>query len=236
MFNSFSIKKFSINREGHTYASKDYRPPPRNRLVDTHKFTINHKTNNNIYRRFRDAHEGHRAHALLDPTRASTGGWCTEQAYEYGFYEDGKEWANLGQGAPEVEDEILDSFKRPDTVDISLTGREDGPTAGIKPLREAVANLYNVHHRQGKASQYTWQNVCIVPGGRAGLTRIAAVLNNAYLGFFIPECAAYNEMLSLFRNVSTYSYDYHMVNIDQFRSQQLLVSWMSQMDIIFMQI
>jgi hypothetical protein len=42
-------------------------------------------------------------------------------------------------------------------------------------------------HRKGKASQYTWENVAIVPGGRAGLIRIAAVLNNAYVGFFIPD-------------------------------------------------
>lgn len=45
----------------------------------------------------------------------------------------------------------------------------------------------------------------MVPGGRAGLIRIAAVLNNAYLGFFIPDYTAYNEMLSLFRNVSVQS-------------------------------
>lgn len=72
-----------------------------------------------------------------------------------------------------------------------MTGREYGPTAGIKPLRAAVANLYNTHHRQGKKSQYTWENVCIVPGGRAGLIRIAAVLGNAYLGFFVPDYTAY---------------------------------------------
>lgn len=108
---------------------------------------------------------------------------------------------NLGQGAPEVDDEIEGSFVRPKTIDISLNGREYGPTAGIKPLRVAIANLYNAHHRQGKESQYTWENVAVVPGGRAGLIRIAAVLNNAYLGFFIPDYTAYNEMLSLFRNV-----------------------------------
>lgn len=62
--------------------------------------------------------------------------------------------------------------------------------------------MYNEHHRKGKPSQYTWENVAIVPGGRAGLIRIAAVLNQAYLGFFIPDYTAYNEMLSLFRNVS----------------------------------
>ena len=148
--------------------------------------------------------------------------WTTERAYEHGFLDNPSEWANLGQGAPEVEDDIADSFPRPKTIDISVNAREygkcctdrlshalvgllttsnKGPTAGIKSLRETVARLYNAHHRQGKKSQYTWQNVCIVPGGRAGLIRIAAVLNNVYLGFFIPDYTAYNEMLGLFKNV-----------------------------------
>jgi len=96
--------------------------------------------------------------------------------------------------------DIKGSFERPHSIDVSINGREYGPTAGIKPLRQAVANLYNEHHRQGKESKYTWENVCIVPGGRAGLIRIAAVLGNAYLGFFIPDYTAYNEMLGLFRN------------------------------------
>lgn len=38
----------------------------------------------------------------------------------------------------------------------------------------------------------SWENVAVVPGGRAGLIRIAAVLNEAYLGFFIPDYTAYN--------------------------------------------
>lgn len=119
---------------------------------------------------------------------------------EHGFADDPNSWANLGQGAPEVDDDIKDSFPRPMTLDISVNSREYGPTAGIKSLRAAVANLYNAHHRQGKHSKYSYENVCIVPGGRAGLIRIAAVLGNAYLGFFIPDYTAYNEMLSLFRN------------------------------------
>jgi aspartate/methionine/tyrosine aminotransferase len=114
-----------------------------------------------------------------------------------------EKWANLGQGAPEVEDEIKGSFPRPTTIDITMEGREYGPTAGIKPLRAAVARLYNEHHRQGKDSQYSWENVAIVPGGRAGLIRIAAVLGSSYLGYFIPDYTAYNEMLSLFRGFST---------------------------------
>jgi len=107
---------------------------------------------------------------------------------------------NTGQGAPEVDDEIEGCFERPHHLNVSTSSREYGPTAGIKPLRKAVANLYNEHHRQGKSSKYTWENVCIVPGGRAGLIRIAAVLGNAYLGFFVPDYTAYSEMLSLFRN------------------------------------
>jgi len=160
------------------------------------------ETNSKIHRQFRNAHEGHKSHAGLDPTRASTGViWCTERAYEHGFDVEPQLWANLGQGAPEVEDDIEGCFPRPTEIDITMTGREYGPTAGIKSLRAAVANLYNAHHRVGKSSQYSWENVCIVPGGRAGLIRIAAVLNNAYLGFFIPDYTAYNEMLSLFKNV-----------------------------------
>ena len=70
-------------------------------------------------------------------------------------------------------------------------------------MREAIAHLYNDNYRQGKDSKYTWENVCVVPGGRAGLIRIAAVLGNAYVGFFIPDYTAYNEMLGLFKNVSS---------------------------------
>jgi hypothetical protein len=49
-----------------------------------------------------------------------------------------------------------------------------------KALREAVAHLYNDTYRKGKESQYTFENVCIVPGGRAGLSRVAAVIGDVY--------------------------------------------------------
>lgn len=186
-------RKFSINRNTGV---------PRERL---RRFSVGEpgpsETNSKVHRQFRNAHEGHLPHAGLDASRASTGVvWCTERAAEYGFFEEQDKWANLGQGAPEVEDEIEGCFQRPKTIDIAVNSREYGPTAGIKPLRKAVAHLYNEHHRQGKDSKYTWENVAIVPGGRAGLIRIAAVLNNAYLGFFVPDYTAYNEMLSLFKN------------------------------------
>ncbi|RDW65028.1 hypothetical protein BP6252_10679 [Coleophoma cylindrospora] len=192
---SFNNRKFSMNR-----SSGVPRESTSNRRFSTGQPSQS-ENDSRIHRQFRNAHEGHRSHAGLDPTRASTGVvWCTERAIEQGFGEEPEKWANLGQGAPEVEDGIEGSFKRPTEIDITNAGREYGPTAGIKPLRAAVANLYNAHHRVGKTSQYSWENVCIVPGGRAGLIRIAAVLNNAYLGFFIPDYTAYNEMLSLFKN------------------------------------
>lgn len=154
------------------------------------------------HRQFRAAHEGHRPHAGLDASRASTGVvWCTERAAEHGYSEDPSGWANLGQGAPEADDEIEGSFPRPTSIPITSAAREYGPTAGIKPLRAAVAKMYNDHYRQGKPSQYTWENVCIVPGGRAGLIRIAAILGNSYLSFPIPDYSAYSEMLTLFKNV-----------------------------------
>ncbi|KAF1814039.1 PLP-dependent transferase [Eremomyces bilateralis CBS 781.70] len=163
----------------------------------------NNEQSSIVHRLFREHHESPKHHAGLDPSRASTGVvWTSERAYDHGYLDEPHAWANLGQGAPEVEDDIEGCFKRPESIPISVSGREYGPTAGIRPLRDAVAHLYNAHHRQGKPSQYTWENVAIVPGGRAGLIRIAAVLGNAYLGFFIPDYTAYNEMLSLFRNFS----------------------------------
>ncbi|KUI55339.1 Aspartate aminotransferase [Cytospora mali] len=189
---AFHNRKFSINRNTGV-------PRPSRRFSIGEPSATEHSSK--IHRQFRAAHEGHLPHAGLDPSRSSTGVvWCTERASEFGFLEEPDAWANLGQGAPEVEDDIEGCFQRPSHIDVTVASREYAPTAGIKPLREAVAKMYNEHHRQGMDSQYTWENVAIVPGGRAGLIRIAAVLNQAYLGFFIPDYTAYNEMLSLFRN------------------------------------
>ncbi|PHH53890.1 Aspartate aminotransferase [Ceratocystis fimbriata CBS 114723] len=185
----FANRRFSINR--HTGVPK----------VRKNSESVLAENQSRIHQQFRQAHEGHQPHAGLDASRSSTGVvWCTERAAEYGYLEAPDTWANLGQGAPEVEDEIKGCFPRPSTIDVSMAAREYGPTAGIRPLREAVAKMYNEHHRQDKESKYTWENVTIVPGGRAGLIRIAAVLGNSYLSFFMPDYTAYNEMLSLFKN------------------------------------
>lgn len=73
--------------------------------------------NSAIHRQFREAHEGHKPHAGLDPSRASTGVvWTTERAYEHGFLDEPNKWANLGQGAPEVEDGMLDQASQRDRL------------------------------------------------------------------------------------------------------------------------
>jgi hypothetical protein len=57
-------------------------------------------------------------------------------------------------------------------------------------LREAVAKMYNETYRKGMKSQYTFENVCIVPGGRSGLSRVAAVVGDVYGTFlFSPNMA-----------------------------------------------
>jgi aspartate/methionine/tyrosine aminotransferase len=41
--------------------------------------------------------------------------------------------------------------------------------------------------------------VCIVPGGRAGLTRVASVIGDIVVGHFLPEYTAYEQMLGIFK-------------------------------------
>lgn len=72
----------------------------------------------------------------------------------------------------------------------------------LHELRVKVADYYNHLYRQGKESKYTVDNVCIVPGGRAGLTRIMAVLGNVQIGYFTPDYTAYEQALGLFLRIS----------------------------------
>lgn len=136
----------------------------------------------------------------MDSKHNSTGViWATEQATAKGYHPDDPAWTNFGQGAPEVGP-IPGGMEKPQWIESGVGEREYAPTSGIKELREAVANLYNDHYRQGMESQYTYENVCIVPGGRAGLIRIASILRDCYMSFFLPDYTAYSEMLSLFKN------------------------------------
>lgn len=115
---------------------------------------------------------------------------------EHSFGDNPQEW---GQGAPEVEDDIPNAFHKPTHIDISVSSREYGPT---RPWQ--ICTMFN--SAPAKPSKYNYENVCIVPGGRAGLLRITAVLGNAYLSFFssrtirrIMRCWVCSRTLQRFR-------------------------------------
>ncbi|KAF7731536.1 hypothetical protein EC973_009300 [Apophysomyces ossiformis] len=124
--------------------------------------------------------------------------YVTDRASKLGFYYGNTEWANFGQGAPEVG-HIDGCVDKPTRIEIPAAAMEYAPASGTKELRAAVANLYNEIYRKDKESKYTFENVCIVPGGRAGLTRVAAAIGDINVGYFLPEYTAYEQMLSIFK-------------------------------------
>ncbi|KAF8077784.1 pyridoxal phosphate-dependent transferase [Lyophyllum atratum] len=127
--------------------------------------------------------------------------YCSDRAMANGFsYADSHEWANLGQGAPEVGP-IPNAPARPDSIPMPVDSLEYAPTTGVKALREAVAHLYNDTYRKDKTSKYTYENVCIVPGGRSGLSRVAAVIGDVYTSYQIPDYTAYDQVLSAFKRL-----------------------------------
>ncbi|ELU45402.1 aminotransferase [Rhizoctonia solani AG-1 IA] len=120
--------------------------------------------------------------------------YCTDRAMANGF----------SYGDPAWVGDIPDAPPRPQTVNLPHDSLEYAPTTGVKELRKAVADLYNHTYRQGKKSQYTYENVCIVPGGRAGLSRVAAVIGDVcvhYCGYQVPEYTTYSEVLSVFKRL-----------------------------------
>jgi aspartate/methionine/tyrosine aminotransferase len=124
--------------------------------------------------------------------------YVMHEAAQLGFTYDHPEWANLGQGSPETG-EIPDAPPRVDTVAIPASSRLYSPIEGNRVLRQAVADYYNLHYRQGKDSQYTAENVGIASGGRMALTRLASALGNVNMGHFLPDYTAYAELLGVFK-------------------------------------
>ncbi len=118
------------------------------------------------------------------------------EAAKAGYQPGSPDWANLGQGAPETGP-LEGAAERITDVHIGLD-HEYAPVAGLRELRQAVADLYNARYRQGKASQYTAGNVAICAGGRLGLTRLVSTLGRTNLGHFLPDYTAYEELLGTF--------------------------------------
>lgn len=119
------------------------------------------------------------------------------EAGKLGFHYGNPEWANLGQGAPEVGP--LDGAPdRMGQIDVDPRCYEYAPVSGLMELREAVAALYNARYRRGMPSQYTAENVAIAGGGRLALSRLAAALGRTHVGHLLPDYTAYEELLELF--------------------------------------
>jgi hypothetical protein len=98
--------------------------------------------------------------------------YATARATSRGFGTDPEEeWSNMGQGAPETGP-IPNAPIRNFTITIPDAELEYAPVTGLPELCTKVAQYYNTLYRQNKSSLYTAENVCIVPGGRAGITRI----------------------------------------------------------------
>lgn len=124
--------------------------------------------------------------------------YVMHKAREMGYATGHPEWANLGQGAPETGD-LPGAPERIETITINPNQHEYSPITGENELRQRVADMYNALYRQGKRSQYTYENVSISGGGRVALTRLAASLGNINMGHFLPDYTAYEELLSVFK-------------------------------------
>jgi len=127
--------------------------------------------------------------------------YATSRAEKFGFKMEDPNWSNMGQGAPETGP-LPGSPSRNFHMNIEDAELEYAPTTGLGELRDKVANYYNHLYRKGKSSKYTRENVCIVPGGRGGLTRIMAALGEVQVGYFTPDYTAYQQALGLFLRIS----------------------------------
>jgi aspartate/methionine/tyrosine aminotransferase len=121
-------------------------------------------------------------------------------AMKVGYTMGHPDWANLGQGQPEVGP-IRGAPDRHAGLTIEIEDHAYGAVEGLDELREAVAAHYNRLYRKGKASQYTAANVAIAPGGRAALTRIGATMSDTRLGYFTPDYTAYEDLLTTFPKI-----------------------------------
>ncbi|MCX6807302.1 MAG: pyridoxal phosphate-dependent aminotransferase [Patescibacteria group bacterium] len=126
--------------------------------------------------------------------------YVMEKAAEHGFDSRDPEWVNFGQGAPETGI-ILNSPARIEQINIINHNQGYAPVPGLYELRNKVASLYNDLFRQNKTSQYTCKNVIIAGGGRLIISRILAAIGKINLGYFLPDYASYEGIMSVFGNI-----------------------------------
>jgi len=124
--------------------------------------------------------------------------YVMHRAAECGFRRGSDDWANLGQGAPEVGP-IDGAPPRITAISMDPAQHEYSPISGQLDLRQRIAEMYNALYRHDKPSQYSYENVSISGGGRVALTRVAAALGNINMGHFLPDYTAYEELLGIFK-------------------------------------
>ena len=147
------------------------------------------------------------------------------EATKRGYLQNRANWANLGQGAPEIN-EIPNGPPRIINIPVSEDSYEYAPVGGTIELREAVARLYNERYRQGKKSQYPAENVAIGSGGRLALTRLVSTLGPSHIGHFLPDYTAYEELLGSFGTfipipITLSSSEQYDFSVDELRNEIL---------------
>ncbi len=121
--------------------------------------------------------------------------WVMDEAAKLGFHAGNPEWANLGQGEPEVG-EMEGAPARIKEFTIEPDDDRYGPLNGMELLRKTIADHYNRLYRKNKISKYTFENVSIAMGGRLALTRIFSIVGSIRLGYKVPEYPAYEDLIN----------------------------------------
>ncbi|MBD3362610.1 aminotransferase class I/II-fold pyridoxal phosphate-dependent enzyme [Candidatus Dojkabacteria bacterium] len=147
--------------------------------------------------------------------------YVMEKASKKGFYYGNKKWANLGQGAPELG-MIQNCPPRISEVKIPQINHGYAPVAGVKELRKSVANIYNNLFRKDLDSKLSLENVSIAGGGRVALSRIFASMEQINVGYFLPDYASYEGILSVFNNINPIAYElesknHFKINLDRLK-------------------
>ena len=127
--------------------------------------------------------------------------FVTTEAERHGFTAEDPEWCNLGQGQPETGP-LPGAPARVEALGIGAHDQDYAPIAGLRELREAVAEMYNALFRKGRGQKYTAENVAISGGGRVALMRACAAIAPIHMGHFLPDYTAYAELLDVFRRFS----------------------------------
>ena len=151
--------------------------------------------------------------------------FVSSEAEKKGYRGGDPSWCNLGQGQPETGD-LPGAPPRLTNLPITEDAYEYAPVAGLRELRQAVADFYNRTYRKGMPSQYTADNVAICGGGRLALARAVTALGEVNLGHFLPDYTAYEELLGVFRLFNPipilldHERRYHF-NVDELRKEIL---------------